>query len=107
MTTQLEQAWDLAKQRFAAVGVDVDAALRQLDRLPVSMHCWQGDDVAGFETPGGSLTGGIQATGNYPGQSAQRHRTACGSGTGAEPDPGAKTPEPARDLSGVRRAGGA
>ena len=68
MTTQLEQAWNLAKQRFAAVGVDVEAALRQLDRLPVSMHCWQGDDVAGFENPGGSLTGGIQATGNYPGK---------------------------------------
>ena len=42
MTTQLEQAWELAKQRFAAVGVDVEEALRQLDRLPVSMHCWQG-----------------------------------------------------------------
>ncbi len=57
MTTQLEQARDSAKQRFAAVGVDVEEALRQLDRLPVSMHCWQGDDVAGFENPGGSLTG--------------------------------------------------
>ena len=68
MTTQLEQAWNLAKQRFAAVGVDVEAALRQLDRLPVSMHCWQGDDVAGFENPGGSLTGGIQATGHSPGK---------------------------------------
>ncbi|MWL74299.1 L-rhamnose isomerase, partial [Escherichia coli] len=68
MTTQLEQAWELAKQRFAAVGVDVEEALRQLDRLPVSMHCWQGDDVAGFENPGGALTGGIQATGNYPGK---------------------------------------
>ena len=41
MTTQLEQAWELAKQRFAAVGIDVEEALRQLDRLPVSMHCWQ------------------------------------------------------------------
>ncbi len=55
MTTQLEQAWELAKLRFAAVGIDVEAALRQLDRLPVSMHCWQGDDVAGFENPEGSL----------------------------------------------------
>lgn len=45
MTTQLEQAWELAKQRFAAVGIDVEEALRQLDRLPVSMHCWQGDDT--------------------------------------------------------------
>lgn len=54
---QLEQAWELAKQRFAAVGIDVEEALRQLDRLPVSMHCWQGDDVSGFENPEGSLTG--------------------------------------------------
>ncbi|HBM7457170.1 TPA: L-rhamnose isomerase [Escherichia coli] len=68
MTTQLEQAWELAKQRFAAVGIDVEEALRQLDRLPVSMHCWQGDDVSGFENPEGLLTGGIQATGNYPGK---------------------------------------
>ncbi len=68
MTTQLEQAWELAKQRFAAVGIDVEEALRQLDRLPVSMHCWQGDDVAGFENPEGSLTGGIQSTSNYPGK---------------------------------------
>lgn len=50
MTTQLEQAWELAKQRFAAVGIDVEEALRQLDRLPVSMHCWQGDDVSGLKT---------------------------------------------------------
>ena len=68
MTTQLDQAWELAKQRYAAVGIDVEEALRQLDRLPVSMHCWQGDDVAGFENPEGNLTGGIQATGNYPGK---------------------------------------
>lgn len=68
MTTQLEQAWEIARERFAAVGIDAEEALRQLDRLPVSMHCWQGDDVAGFENPEGSLTGGIQATGNYPGK---------------------------------------
>lgn len=68
MTNSIEQAWDLAKQRFAAVGVDVDAALTRLDTLPVSMHCWQGDDVTGFENPEGALTGGIQATGNYPGK---------------------------------------
>lgn len=67
MTTQLEQAWNLAKQRFAAVGVDVEAALRQLDRLPASMHCWQGDDVA-IENPGGSLTGVFRQYGNYPGK---------------------------------------
>ncbi|ATM97268.1 L-rhamnose isomerase [Yersinia frederiksenii] len=68
MTNSIEQAWELAKQRFAAVGVDVDAALTRLDTLPVSMHCWQGDDVTGFENPDGVLTGGIQATGSYPGK---------------------------------------
>lgn len=68
MTNSIEQTWELAKQRFAAVGVDVDAALTRLDTLPVSMHCWQGDDVTGFENPDAVLTGGIQATGNYPGK---------------------------------------
>lgn len=58
MTNSIEQAWELAKQRFAAVGVDVDAALTRLDTLPVSMHCWQGDDVTGFENPDAVLTGG-------------------------------------------------
>lgn len=76
MTTQLEQAWNLAKQRFAAVGVDVEAALRQLDRLPVSMHCWQGDDVAGFENPGGSLTGGFRQPVTIPGKRATRPNCA-------------------------------
>jgi len=72
MTQAIEQAFELAKSRFAEQGVDVDAALKQLDQLPISMHCWQGDDVRGFENPQGALTGGIQATGNYPG----RARTA-------------------------------
>ena len=68
MTKLIDQAFELAKQRFAAVGVDVEAALSKLDTLPISMHCWQGDDVRGFENPQGALTGGIQATGNYPGR---------------------------------------
>ncbi|KOC89269.1 L-rhamnose isomerase [Winslowiella iniecta] len=68
MTRLIEQAFELAKQRFSAIGVDVDAAMAQLDQLPISMHCWQGDDVRGFENPQGALTGGIQATGNYPGK---------------------------------------
>ncbi|WP_422528721.1 L-rhamnose isomerase [Serratia fonticola] len=68
MKSSINQAWELAKQRFAAVGVDVEAAISAMESLPVSMHCWQGDDVAGFENPEGSLTGGIQATGNYPGK---------------------------------------
>ncbi|AEX53721.1 L-rhamnose isomerase [Rahnella aquatilis] len=68
MTSSIDQAWTLAKERFAQLGIDAEAAIKQLDTLPVSIHCWQGDDVAGFENPEGSLTGGIQATGNYPGK---------------------------------------
>jgi L-rhamnose isomerase len=68
MTSSIEQAWTLAKERFAQLGIDAEAAIKQLDTLPVSIHCWQGDDVAGFENPEGNLTGGIQATGNYPGK---------------------------------------
>lgn len=68
MNTAIESAWQLAKARYAAQNVDVEAALTQLDQIPVSMHCWQGDDVAGFEHNGGALTGGIAATGNYPGK---------------------------------------
>jgi len=48
----------------------VDKALEQLDKLPISLHCWQTDDVTGFENPDGNLTGGIQATGNYPGKAS-------------------------------------
>ncbi|MDU6431814.1 MAG: L-rhamnose isomerase [Pantoea sp.] len=68
MTKLIEQAFELAKQRYADIGVDVDQAMARLDSVPVSMHCWQGDDVRGFENPQGALTGGIQATGNYPGK---------------------------------------
>ncbi len=62
------RAFTLAKQRFADWGVDVEGALSLAQRTPVSLHCWQGDDVGGFEAPGGPLGGGLQATGNYPGK---------------------------------------
>ena len=64
----IEAAYKLACERYAELGVDVDAALKKLLKIPVSLHCWQGDDVRGFENPDGDLTGGIQATGNYPGR---------------------------------------
>jgi L-rhamnose isomerase len=60
--------YSLARERYAAVGVDADRALEKLGRTPVSLQCWQGDDVGGFENTGGKLTGGIAATGNYPGK---------------------------------------
>ena len=61
--------FDYAKERYAAVGVDVEAAMAALKGAPVSLHCWQGDDVRGFDgDPSAPLTGGIQTTGNYPGR---------------------------------------
>ena len=60
------KSYELAKERYAALGVDTEAAIEKLSRVSISMHCWQGDDVRGFENPG-KLTGGIQTTGNYPG----------------------------------------
>lgn len=65
MTTA--ERYESAKEMFAAVGVDTDAAIETLKGVPVSMHCWQGDDVIGFDHDG-PLTGGIQTTGNYPGK---------------------------------------
>ncbi len=61
-------AFNLAKERYAELGVDVEKALKTLARVPVSLQCWQGDDVGGFERADAELTGGIQATGNYPGK---------------------------------------
>lgn len=66
--TNIENAYNLAKERYAALNVDTDKALAQLETISISLHCWQGDDVGGFENPGGDLTGGIAATGNYPGK---------------------------------------
>jgi L-rhamnose isomerase len=59
--------YELAKKKYASFGVDTDAAIEQLKTIPVSLHCWQGDDVIGFDHDG-PLTGGIQTTGNYPGK---------------------------------------
>lgn len=69
MVTQktIEEAYEKAKARYAEVGVDTDAVLEKLQNVKISMHCWQGDDVKGFLTPDGELTGGIMSTGNYPG----------------------------------------
>ena len=59
--------YDEAKKLYAEIGIDTDEAIRKLSEISLSIHCWQGDDVGGFESAG-SLTGGIQATGNYPGK---------------------------------------
>ena len=64
----IQSAYALAKERYAALNVDTEKALARLENVSISLHCWQGDDVGGFENPGGDLTGGIAATGNYPGK---------------------------------------
>ena len=67
--TRTEKAYELARGRFGDAGVDAEAALRAIDGLPISIHCWQGDDVGGFERAGAELSGGgIQVTGNHPGK---------------------------------------
>ena len=70
MTTakNIQQSYQLARDRYAALGVDTEQALKALARIPVSIHCWQGDDVGGFENAGQELGGGLAVTGNYPGK---------------------------------------
>src|SRR5271157_6337836 len=72
VTKKIQTAYDLARERYAEIGVDTEKVLPQLEQIPISIQCWQGDDVRGFENPEGDLTGGIQTSGNYPG----RARTA-------------------------------
>jgi L-rhamnose isomerase len=66
--TKIQTSYDLAQEHYASLGVDTEAALARLEKVAISLHCWQGDDVGGFENPGGELSGGIAATGNYPGK---------------------------------------
>lgn len=66
----MNNIYQYAKECYAAIGVDTEKALNDLKNIEISVHCWQGDDVTGFEETGGALTGGIQATGNYPGRAS-------------------------------------
>lgn len=67
MDQKIQANYELAKELYAAHGINVDEVLAQLEKIKVSMHCWQGDDVRGFLNRGQDLTGGISVTGNYPG----------------------------------------
>ena len=65
----IEKSYLLAKEQYAAAGVDTDKVLSEMNNINISLHCWQTDDVGGFEKPGAVLGGGgIQATGNFPGK---------------------------------------
>lgn len=65
---QIKKAYEAAKEQYAALEIDTDQAVEKLNTVSLSIHCWQADDVLGFENPEGGLSGGIQATGNYPGR---------------------------------------
>lgn len=65
---KIKQAYELAKEKYAKLGIDTDEVLKKLANIRISMHCWQGDDINGFLSKN-TLTGGIQVTGNYPGKS--------------------------------------
>jgi L-rhamnose isomerase len=66
---KIEESFQIAKKQYEALGIKVEDALEKLKAIPISLHCWQGDDVGGFETPDSELSGGgIQTTGNYPGK---------------------------------------
>lgn len=64
----IEKTYDLARQEYAEMGINTDEVIRKLDELVISLHCWQTDDVGGFEKAGSELGGGLQVTGNYPGK---------------------------------------
>jgi len=67
----INQAFELARESYAGIGVDVDEAMKKLDKVEISLHCWQTDDVGGFERPDAELAGGgIAVTGNYPGKAS-------------------------------------
>lgn len=66
--SNLEQSYNIAKERYAALGVDTEAAMERVAKIAISLHCWQGDDVGGFENPDGQLGSGLAVTGNHPGK---------------------------------------
>ena len=68
MKESILKGYELAKEYYADMGIDIDKAIEICDSTPISIHCWQGDDVNGFEKKEGALSGGIQTTGNYPGK---------------------------------------
>ena len=63
----MSNLYNLVKEKYAAIGIDTELAIKILESVPISVHCWQGDDVVGFDG-GGAASGGIQTTGNYPGR---------------------------------------
>lgn len=91
------KSYEVARERYAAIGVDTDKAMDALQQVQLSLHCWQADDVTGFEAAG-ELTGGIQATGNYPGKARNMDELRQDILKAAKLYPGKTSFELARDL---------
>ena len=85
-----EKLYEAAKELYASLGVDTDAAMEKVAKTPVGIQCWQGDDVTGFENPDGELSGGIQSTGNYPGKARNIDELRADFETAAKMIPGTK-----------------
>ncbi len=86
---QILQAYEYAKEQYALLGVNTDEAIQKLDQVKISLHCWQTDDVGGFETPDAELGGGgIMVTGNYPGKARTIATTSAGYRKSNEPAAG-------------------
>ena len=77
-TKRIEEAYAIAKEQYAFLGVDTDKAVEKLAEIPISLYCWEGDNIGGFESPDAKLTGGgIQATGSYPGKAGTADEIRC------------------------------
>lgn len=76
MEQRTEETYRLASERYAEIGVNTDVAIDTLSKIAISLHCWQGDDVAGFENMGKDIGGGLAVTGNYPGRGARPANSA-------------------------------
>ena len=85
-----EKLYEAAKELYASLGVDTDAAMEKVAKTPVGIQCWQGDDVTGFENPDGELSVGIQSTGNYPGKARNIDELRADFETAAKMIPGTK-----------------
>ncbi len=88
MTSRIARAYETAKDIYAEAGVDTGNALQRLAKVPISLHCWQGDDVGGFEKFGTALGGGLAATGNYPGKARTPDELRQDAGTALSLIPG-------------------
>ncbi len=97
-TTSVEQAYALAKERYAELGVDCDRATEVLKSIPISLHCWQGDDVGGFENTGEDLGGGLAVTGNYLGKARTPDELRADVDKALSLDSRSASPEPACQL---------